>query len=251
VLTISGMTAARSFVIPTGTAEGDLISWECITAAPATNGYEMVLIGDTGVTLVLAGTDRTATADDAFRYFIPGEAGVLRWDATASKWRLISDGRIPTKCRMYSNNSNIQTLTYGSGQAITLNVSQYDNAGVTDTTNKRIRIRRTNSYLLTPNIRVTSASDGSVFTPTDLTGLSIGVFYDDAGSTPDTSLALPAFTGYASSYGVFSITGLLSAGWTISPRVFPYRTSGSESLYTVGISGVNASNPALDVVEIL
>ncbi len=100
VLTISSLDAERSFVIPAGTAEGDLISWECITAAPTTAGREMVLIGESGspgVTLVLGGIDRVATADDYFRYFNAGEYGVLRWDATNSKWRLIGDGRIPSR----------------------------------------------------------------------------------------------------------------------------------------------------------
>jgi hypothetical protein len=146
VLTISGMTAARSFVIPAGTAEGDLISWECITAAPATAGYEMVLIGDTDVTLMLAGTDREATADGAFRYLIAGETGTLRWDATASKWRLIVDGRIACVCSLglsTSADGEPETTTFYAptdyGGAWT---SISDNASMGVTASGTINIRR-------------------------------------------------------------------------------------------------------------
>jgi hypothetical protein len=149
VLTISDMTAARSFVIPAGTAEGDLISWECITGAPATAGYEMVLIGDTGVTLVLGGTDRAATADASFRYLIAGENGVLRWDATASKWRLIVDGRIRQKCRIglvtSVTNHFAESFTY---YVVPADATQYDNANMASLADDTITARRTNQYLL-------------------------------------------------------------------------------------------------------
>jgi hypothetical protein len=148
VLTISDMTAARSFVITAGVTEGDLISWECITAAPATAGYEMVLIGDTGITLVLGGTDRTATADASFRYLIAGETGVLRWDATASKWRLVSDGRIAQK---YITKSAVnQSFSNSTGTKMNMASAGTDvniGAGI-DYANNKIVVRRAGTYSL-------------------------------------------------------------------------------------------------------
>jgi hypothetical protein len=174
VLTISGMTAARSFVIPAGTAEGDLISWECITAAPATAGYEMVLIGDTGVTLTLGGTDRTAAADEAYRYFQVGESGILRWDATASKWRLAknNDGRIPQSARI-ALASDITTSTGGAWNPADLDTISYAIGVLTSVTGagtSTITVRRAGTYLLSAGI---AGKSGGTATDNELRGLCI------------------------------------------------------------------------------
>jgi hypothetical protein len=167
VLTVSGMTAARSLVIPAGTAQGDRIEWVLETAAPATAGIEMVLVGDTGVTLSLLGTDRTATADSRFRYFLAGEGGALIWDATDSKWILdkTRDGRRPASARIDFDavGNSDQALSDATWTTVLLDHSVFDSNGMVNTGSNRIDVRRTGSYVIHAEaILATSSSYGSL-----------------------------------------------------------------------------------------
>jgi hypothetical protein len=93
-LTISGLTADRHLILPSGASAGDVISWEMMSDAPA--DYELILKGDTGVTVTLR--NESFTAAEATRYFIEGETGKAIYDG--SEWRInrANDGRIP--CQM-------------------------------------------------------------------------------------------------------------------------------------------------------
>jgi hypothetical protein len=89
-LTISGLTADRHLILPSGASAGDVISWELMSDAPA--DYELILKGDTGVTVTLR--NESFTAAEVTRYFIEGETGRAVFDG--SEWRInrANDGRI-------------------------------------------------------------------------------------------------------------------------------------------------------------
>jgi len=161
VLDISGMTAQRDFVIPAGTDEGDMISFHLETDAPSTVGRELRLIGDTGVTLNLLGTDRTATADDAFRYFIKGEGARLRWDATDSKWILAGqdDGRIPSAF-LAELTSSTSALAGSTWHDLALDTTVFNKGAAFDTTNNYLSPRRDALWQLTNNVLFSAVADG-------------------------------------------------------------------------------------------
>lgn len=192
VLDISGMTAQRDLVIPAGTDEGDTISFHLETAAPSTIGYELRLIGDTGVTLNLLGTDRTATADDRFCYYIKGESARLRWDATDSKWLLdgAGDGRIVGRASITNNGSTgtqaISANTLTTINSTVLDTTQYDNGG--HVSGSKLYVRRDTEAIVVGHFTCAALSDGEVcdvrFQANTTTDLSLQRHHQGAASIP-------------------------------------------------------------------
>jgi hypothetical protein len=95
VLTISGLTALRTALFPVG-AKGDVIEVELATKAPT--DYELLLAGDTGVSMRLR-DETPVTAAEVTRLFILGEA--MRWMHDGTDWVCtgLDDGRIPCSLR--------------------------------------------------------------------------------------------------------------------------------------------------------
>ena len=129
-LTVSGMTADRDFILPTCSVGDAQIGFQLVTDAPAS--YELVLKGDTGVTVILKGNE--VTAAEVTRYLIDNESAVFQAVAT-NTWLCTHDGRIPVNARItgdgvtdqttgesagvYTENGNMQTTEYNRGCAIT------------------------------------------------------------------------------------------------------------------------------------
>lgn len=150
-LDISGLTATRNFILPVG-AEGDVIKLIITDGDP---DYELIIKGAAGVS-INGGT----VATEWSRLFIDNESVEFR-ASSATNWDIINDGRIPVYGRLGSVGGTNQTYTSGTwaiaGAALmSQNVS--DNASVVDTTNGRIKVRRSGTY---------TATAGTFFSPID------------------------------------------------------------------------------------
>jgi len=163
LLDVSGLTATRNLILPAGTMDGDFVSWELKTNAPA--AYELILKGDTAVIVTLRGT--SATAAEVTRYFIEGESGRAVFDGT--EWRInrTDDGRIP--CQMVlrlttecdGETASAWTLPTSKGGAWT----EESNIGACGSTaNGSFTVRRANSILASAHGRMKdAAAAGNVF----------------------------------------------------------------------------------------
>ena len=133
---ISGLTASRNFIIPTGTV-GDEIE---LTLTVGDADYELIIIGAATVTI-----NGGAAATEWSRLFISGET--IKLVATSgTNWQVIEDGRIPSKCRI--KNTDKQTITTGSPTVVDLDEVEFDVGALNNTANDRIIIRRTGYYNL-------------------------------------------------------------------------------------------------------
>jgi len=89
-LDVSGMTADRNFILPSG-VDLQEISFELVTDAP--DDYELIIKGDTGISGRLRSND-AVTANEITRCFIRGES--MRWVHDGTDWvcNARDDGRI-------------------------------------------------------------------------------------------------------------------------------------------------------------
>jgi hypothetical protein len=147
VLTVSGLTALRTALFPAGVAD-DIIEVELATDAPA--DYELIIAGDTGVSMRLRKAD-AVTAAELTRMFIRGEAMRFVHDGTDWVCTALDDGRIPSYCNAYlstdatGETANVMTVPTDKGGAWTL---EQDNAEMARLATSGVRIRRANVYIL-------------------------------------------------------------------------------------------------------
>lgn len=141
-LDLSGLTANRYLNMPTPTAIGQ----RCVVyISTGSASYSLIPYNATG-NVELA------------RLFINGEyMSFIATDTSVSGWVAEIDGRKPCVARVtYSGTS--QSFTSGSSTNVTLNSSVVDNASLVDTTNSRLKIRRTGKYALTGGLRLNNIS---------------------------------------------------------------------------------------------
>jgi hypothetical protein len=132
-------------LFPVG-AKGDVIEVELATKAPA--DYELVIAGDTGVSMRLR-DQAPMTAAEVTRLFILGEA--MRWVHDGADWvcTALDDGRIPSFCGAWlstaatGESANTVTVPTAKGGAWTLSE---DNAGLARLATSQVRIRRADIY---------------------------------------------------------------------------------------------------------
>jgi hypothetical protein len=145
VLTVSGLTALRTALFPAGVVD-DVIEVELATDAPT--DYELIIAGDTGVSMRLRDAD-AVTAAELTRMFIRGEAMRFVHDGTDWVCTALDDGRIPCV--------GLLSLTTGcDGEPISVFSQPTDYGGVwtaltdigkiTFTSNGRIVPRRGGNY---------------------------------------------------------------------------------------------------------
>jgi len=141
-LDISGLTANRYLNLPTPTAIGQ----RCVVyISTGSASYSLIPYNATG-NVELA------------RLLINGEyMSFIATDTSVSGWVAEIDGRKPCVARLTYTGSG-QSITSGSSTLATLNSSAFDNASICDTTNSRLKIRRTGRYMLTAGLRFTTTS---------------------------------------------------------------------------------------------
>ena len=138
-LDVSGMTANRTFTMPTATAAGQ----RC-TVFLSTGSASYALI------IALATNEYT-------RMFNSLECvSFISVGAGSSAWILDVDKRIPCTARLTYTGVSGQSITSGSITQVTLNSSSFETAGINDTTNSRLKIRRSGKYHVTGNFRFAS-----------------------------------------------------------------------------------------------
>ena len=140
----SGMTADRNFILPAG-ADLQEVSFELAADAPA--DYELIIKGDTGVSVRLRQAD-AVTADEVTRCFIRGEAMRFVHDGTDWVCNARDDGRIPSSASLIDDSG--ATIANATPTKITFVEADAQNkviGGIFDDTNDNIVIRRAGAYL--------------------------------------------------------------------------------------------------------
>ena len=149
VLTISGLTAARSWVLPTAAQVGERCAVYCVTNAPAT--LASVLQIKTGAAGdLLDGVDHSSTIKTAL--LIAGESYVVEcYDAAGPHWRTVYDGRIPCHSMMRLTTSATgeasATITYPTDKSGVWS-SDHDVGALSDTSTEKFTTRRVGRYTL-------------------------------------------------------------------------------------------------------
>ena len=146
---ISGLTANRDFILPTP-AVGDTIQISIVTEDDT---YALILKGDTGITI-----NGGSAATEWSRLFIKNET-VTFVANTTSNWQVLTDGRIPSTVRIaYTGTTYTPAISHNSSTQVILNTVVFDNGSFADTTNSRLKIRRTSKYVLAAALRYASIS---------------------------------------------------------------------------------------------
>lgn len=218
-LDVSGMTANRTFTMPTATAAGQRCT---VFLSTGSASYALIIALDT---------------NEYTRMFNNLECvSFISLGAGGSAWILDVDKRIPCTARLMYTGASGQSFTSGSSTQVTLNTSSFETAGINDTTNSRLKIRRTGKYLLTGFIRLASIT---ATIPRFTAWIRL--------TSPSTVLYLAEFYALSttSSPGV-TVTGIadLTAGDTID--MFLFQNSGSAQSPTSG-----SGYPTLGMTEIL
>jgi hypothetical protein len=155
--TIAGLTANRDFVLPTP-AVGNQIE---LSIVDGDDTYALIIKGASGVTI-----NGGSAATEWSRLFIKGE--VVRFVAnTTSNWQVVTDGRIPSLCRL--GRASVQTFTTGTITNVAINSVTFDNGSLAKTsysttlfgTADAIVPRRTNKYIVTAGFRLTTLTAAS------------------------------------------------------------------------------------------
>lgn len=161
-LDVSGMTANRNWVLPSGGAVGDEVE---VALRVGDDTYALIIIGDTGVTITAAGVT-TAAATEWSRLFITGES--LKFVKTSTtNWQLVNDGRIP--CIAILERQAAQSINDITGTKIafdTVNTNRGDMGDIT--TNDRINIRRANTYVVSGFVSIGAVLDDQEFLEAEL-----------------------------------------------------------------------------------
>lgn len=136
-LTVSGMTAARNFVLPGSAVVGSEIRVKLVTAAP--DDYSLILIGDTGVTI-----NGGSAATEWSRLFIVDECVTFR-ATSSSNWDVVYDGRIRSKAR--AQRQAAQALNNTSWTVIQIDTIDYQRGlPTTSSTPWTFTVKRTATY---------------------------------------------------------------------------------------------------------
>jgi hypothetical protein len=186
-ITISGLTAARSFVLPvTGVKVGDIVSGKIITNAPSTAASVLSIKTDAAGSLVDS-VDVGTTASTKWVYLISGESFAFRCvtagGAGAMAWESMVDGRIA--CKVSIGSTAGSTWTTATLTTPDFNTVISDNANCANIASDRLNIRRGGSYIL--DIGALSASS-----PAQTTGAFGGSLYVVDSGTGDGARAVYA-----------------------------------------------------------
>lgn len=141
-LDISGLTANRYLNLPTPTAIGQ----RCVVyISTGSASYSLIPYNATG-------------SVELARLLINGEyMSFIATDTSVSGWVTEIDGRKPCVARLTFSGTS-QSFTSASSTNVTLNSSVFDNASICDTTNSRLKIRRTGRYAITAGLRLNNIS---------------------------------------------------------------------------------------------
>jgi hypothetical protein len=197
-LTVSGLTADRNFVLPSG-ADGDEISFELVTDAPA--DYDIVVLGDTGVGLVYR-SKATATATEVQRARNKGDS--MRWVHDGTNWvcSALNDGI----------QSLYRSATASDDASIILPVNQA-------ASEIQLRLNDVVPIVDTQSIRLTFSVDG-------------GSTYHATGYYLHRALQ-----GVSVSFGSNSLTSNATTGWPITGTIGTNGSENADSVFDITNTG--------------
>ena len=156
-LTIAGLTAIRSFILPDTAAAGEIVAVYIVDG----DATEEIAIKTAATGSLLQGVDHSSTAYT--HLFILGEYMAFRCvnggGAGDTDWIVIEDGRIPCSARLYRSGDVLNHFaTPTTLYQIPFNATTNDNFSGADLTENHILIRRSGEY----TVRVQMATDEAV-----------------------------------------------------------------------------------------
>lgn len=129
------------------------------------DGDVVTIVNDGSNALVLAHQSGSSDAENRFSLpysiafrLLAGDTVRLIYDGTASRWRVISDGRQLHKCRL--TRSTTQAITTGTATKVQLNTEDYDIGSIGDPTTYRITVARDGWYAIYGFCSLTALSSG-------------------------------------------------------------------------------------------
>lgn len=148
---MSGESADIVVTFPTNPAAGDTFGWY-IKTNHASHSYSAEALSTTSI--------RGSTShDNKWSCWIKGELLVFRYDG--STWQVLVDGRIPHMGLMRKTASS--TTASGSGgawaQVTADHTADVNNAGIVDTANNRMVVKRTGSYAIDTAVQIQAVPD--------------------------------------------------------------------------------------------
>ena len=150
-LDVSGLTAARNFVLPAVAAVDDRVG-VYITAGCTTAGRELIIIGNTGDTI-----NGGSAATEWSRLFITNECVILRCTVANTAWVVDYDGRIPIEVSM--SKSTGTNVNHTEVKLILLDTVDYASfGGIANTGSSQLDIRRTSRYYGFPRVGADSVA---------------------------------------------------------------------------------------------
>lgn len=203
---VSGLTADRNFVLPAPGVAGEFIELS-ITTGDAT--YELVIIGDTGVTI-----NGGSAATEWSRLFITGENIKLVATST-SNWQVVVDGRKRCTCRIYGDGP--QSLTHNTTTTITLESEAFDVGDIGNTGSNQIVIRRANKYRILSGLQfnlVTSALTSARTITSILKGATVIGRMEAYGATTNVALQPSTEDDFAAGDAI-TMTGFQNSGSSV------------------------------------
>lgn len=150
-LDVSGLTAARNFVLPAVAAVDDRVG-VYITAGCTTAGRELIIIGDTGDTI-----NGGSAATEWSRLFITNECVILRCTVANTAWVVEYDGRIPVEVSM--SKSTGTSVNHNTVTLVLLDTIDYESvAGIANTGSSQLDVRRASRYYGFPRVGADSVA---------------------------------------------------------------------------------------------
>lgn len=207
---LSGLTADRNFTLPSGDV-GDCIELYVTDAAPT--AYELIIIGDTGVT-VNGGTAATEWS----RLLQKGERLKLILDTTTN-WIVVADGRKPTSAQVYgsfNHTSNGSYLVFDFSGLST----DHDTGSLIDTANDRFTVRRSGTYTIGYSCYCSLSATKSLFSRVLINSATLDTSKTAGDKAGSAAATLSTFA---------SITEALSAGDHVQEDLYQ-NDSSSETL---------------------
>ena len=245
-LTLAGMTADRSFILPDTAKVGERIAW-------FTNDGDatyVLKLATAAAGSLFEGVDISA-GSARYRYFIAGESGhvvcVKAGGAGDTDWRFVpgGDGRIAQSCMLRllttTTDTPVTTATWIKVVSSSTNYTEvWDNANLGDVTNDEIDVRRAGIYFVVGSVDLPGLADRArVVHRLDLDGARVICNWDAATS----SSAAAAFV--SGSAGFVDVTA--AAGGSISQQIWQ---SGANSNINGGADGSH-NKTHLQVQELL
>ncbi len=155
VVDVSALTADRTYTLPATAAVGDCVG---VLASSTSTTKAVILTSASGDTL-----DGVAGGTEWSRLFLAGELVVFRCIVANATWVIENDGRKFESCRIDTDGTTASHTSLSSTKISSeLATVTANAAGIWDSTNKRLTVRRTGKYLIHGHFQMASVASAKI-----------------------------------------------------------------------------------------